>query len=316
MSQVTGVPIDPLGPTTGGVYRDGRVEVVRAGGVPRREARAITHTRHFDLESLGGRLRLTHRLAPAHIDEDLTALLTTELFDPGWVRGSDLFERLFTGVVRTIDDDPAVAWEAFYRNTIRRFGEAGAGVPDSIHGSIEGFAPVYDHVAELTPAGSVLELGCCFGFLSLRLAVSHDVIASDVSAGTVRLVSAVAPRLGAHVRTLTADAAHVPLPDRSVDTVLAIHLLEHLDHGHGDRVVAEAVRIARRRVVVAVPYEEVADEAFGHVRTVDAADLRRWGRASGSAYDVHDLHGGWLVIDRDRSDHAELARLVDRLGPT
>jgi hypothetical protein len=26
-------------------------------------------------------------------------------------------------------------------------------------------------------------------------------------------------------------------------------------------------------------------------------DLRRWGRATGHPFDVHEHHGGWLVVD-------------------
>ena len=62
-------------------------------------------------------------------------------------------------------------------------------------------------------------------------------------------------------------------------------------------MVAEALRLAARRVVVAVPLEDEADETYGHVRTVSLDDLHRWGRGTGCAYDVHEFHGGWLVID-------------------
>ena len=79
--------------------------------------------------------------------------------------------------------------------------------------------------------------------------------------------------------------------------MLAIHLLEHLDPAHGGQVLSEALRLAARRVVVAVPLEEEADETYGHVRTVSLDDLRRWGRTTGLAFDVHEHHGGWLVLD-------------------
>ena len=65
--------------------------------------------------------------------------------------------------------------------------------------------------------------------------------------------------------------------------------------------MAEALRLARRRVVVAVPLEDEADETFGHVRTVSLDDLNRWGRSIGRPYDVHELHGGWLVVDQPGS---------------
>ena len=62
-------------------------------------------------------------------------------------------------------------------------------------------------------------------------------------------------------------------------------------------MIAEAVRLARRRVVVAVPFEPVADESVGHVRVVDRTDLERWGRLTGRPYAVAEHHGGWLLVE-------------------
>ena len=284
-------PLSPLHPAPGGVYRDDYVTVLR-GAVP--SGREIAHTTNFTVHA-GEPIVVTHHLDLDDLDEDLTGLLHTELFEPGWVRGAELFERLFTGVVLTSADDPMTAWEAFYRNTIDRQRE-GSRTPGS---AIEQFRPVHDHAASLVVGRSVHELGSCFGFLALRLAADgFRVTASDLSVGTMQLLSAVAPRLGTPVETLVADAGHVPAADRSVDTVLAVHLLEHVDAEHGARVLAEAVRLADRRVVVGVPYEEVADETFGHVRTIGPGDLDAWGAATGLSYEVHEHHGGWLVIDR------------------
>ena len=119
-----------------------------------------------------------------------------------------------------------------------------------------------------------------------------------MSRGTVALLEAIAPRLGVRLGTTTADAARFPGPDGLADTVLAVHLLEHLEPAHGAQVVAEALRLAVRRVVVAVPLEDEANETYGHVRTVSLDDLCRWGRSTGLACDVHEFHGGWLVIDK------------------
>lgn len=55
------------------------------------------------------------------------------------------------------------------------------------------------------------------------------MIASDLLAGTVGLLRVVAERLGVRIQTLVADAARIPRPDSSVDVVLMVHLLEHLD---------------------------------------------------------------------------------------
>jgi SAM-dependent methyltransferase len=293
-------PIDALAPMVDGRYDDAfvTVEAVHGERPPRRGQ--TVRTEHFDLTAaMDGRVHLAHAVPRSAVDDDLAGILQDELFGPGWLRGGDLFERVLAGVVRTSAEDALDAWELFYRNTIARLDAPRDPSPDSSgHGCIDGYAPVHDHAFELVTPGSVLELGCCFGFLALRIAgTGRPVIASDVSRGKVRLLDAMAVRLGVPLHTVTADAARFPAEDGLADTVLAIHLLEHLEPAHGTQVVEEALRLAARRVVVAVPLEEEPNETFGHVRTVSLDDLRRWGRASGHRFDVHDLHGGWLVID-------------------
>jgi SAM-dependent methyltransferase len=293
-------PIDPLAPVVDGRYEDALVTVGRLCGDRPAVAARTVRTDHFDLTSRRGRVEVSHVVPAAAVDDDLAGLLSGELFGPGWLRGADLFERVFTGVVRSSADDALDSWELFYRNTLARLDAPGPRKNGpGAHGCIDGYAPVHDHALDLLTPGRVLELGCCFGFLSLRIArTGRTITASDVSPGTVGLLAAMAPRLGVRVSTVTADAARFPGPDRLADTVLAIHLLEHLEPAHGARVVAEAVRLAARRVVVAVPLEREADETYGHVRTVSLDDLRRWGRTSGLAFDVHEHHGGWLVLDK------------------
>lgn len=299
---MTAAQIDPLGPLQGGVYRDELVEVsAQRGPSPRRELHTV-RTPHFDLTPAGNRVVVTHRVPPQRVDDDLSGLLVEELFQPGWLRGSDLFEHLFTGVVLSTDPDPLTAWERFYRNTLEQIRTTlvSPAAPGA-HGTIADYAPVYAHAERLLAPGSALELGSCFGFLALRLAeAGREVVASDVSTGTVGLLSAVAPRLGIPLSARVADAARVPMEPDCADNVLAIHLLEHLDPEHGDRVLAEALRLARRRVLVAVPLEDEADHTWGHVRTVSLADLAAWGRSSGHPYRVFRHHGGWLVIDVGR----------------
>jgi SAM-dependent methyltransferase len=292
------VPIDALAPTVDGRYEDPYITVTAARERPSRHRRTV-RTAHFDLSAADGRVHLSHVVPPSSVDDDLAGILQDELFGPGWLRGGDLFERVLTGVVRTSATDALDSWELFYRNTMARL-DAPRMAPAgrSGHGSIAEYAPVYEHACELLARGSVLELGCCFGFLALRIArTGRSTVASDVSRGTVALLDAIAPRLGVPLITVTADAARFPAEDGLADTVLAVHLLEHLEPAHGTQVVAEALRLASRRVVVAVPLEDEANETFGHVRTVSLDDLRQWGRATGRPFDVHEFHGGWLVID-------------------
>jgi len=289
-------PIDPLAAADPGHYRDEVVDVRRGGPVPATAAR----TASFTVWTVAGRVHLVHELAADRIDNDLAGLVADELFAPGWLTGSDLFERLMTGIVLTSAADASAAWELFYRSTLARLAVLAEGGEAETPGcgSLAAYTPVYAHALSLVGTGPVLELGSCFGFLALQLADRAPVTASDVTANTVRLLAQVAPRLGRHLDTLICDAARVPRPDRSYDTVLAVHLLEHLHPEHGAAVLAEMQRLAVRRVVVAVPFEEEPTAAFGHVRVFGPDELRALGTASGWSWETHELHGGWLVLDR------------------
>lgn len=289
-------PIDPLADPLGARYEDDLV-VVGPRTRPSQGRDHLVCSEHFDVWWERERLHLRHGLARHQIDNDIAGLLATELFATGAVSGSDTFERLLTGIVLGGAVDAQSAWEAFYRNTLGRL-EREPGAPNQV-GSLAGYAPVYRHAADLVPPGSVLELGCCFGFLSLQLAArGRTVIAGDVCAGAVHLLSLIAPRLGRKVVPLVCDATHVALADRSVDTVVAAHLLEHMEPDLGRAVLDEAIRIARRRVVIAVPYEDEPAAVFGHVRAFTADHLWAMGRRDHWDTDVHSSHGGWLVMDR------------------
>ncbi|HEY1135554.1 MAG TPA: mycofactocin oligosaccharide methyltransferase MftM [Nocardioides sp.] len=295
--------VDPFRPTIAGHYRDDVVEVRAVGERRSRLELATVRTRHFDLTPASGgrRVRVDHVFGPHEIHDDVAGLISAELFGPGWLRGVGLFERVFTGVVRSMHPDPLASWDLFYGNTLAELDRLRNTAPapgGSGHGTIAEYAPVYAHTETLLAPGSVLEVGCCFGFFPLRLAASgRAVTASDVSPGTARLLGEVARHRGVPLRTLAADAAHHPGADSSFDNVLVLHLLEHVDADHGQRILDEALRLARRRVIVAVPLEDVAEETWGHVRTVSLDDLRAWGAATGRPFDVHELHGGWLVVD-------------------
>ncbi len=298
-------PIDPLAKLQDDCYCDALVTVVPpAGRLPVRGA-MVAQTEHFEVWRQQWRLVVRHRVPENSIDDALTTIINDELFVPGWITGNSVFERLFTGVVLTSRSVAIDAWMLFYQNSFRRY-EAGradvrrAGPVDAL----AEFASIHEHADSLVPTtAAVLEIGSCFGFLSLYLArmPARTVIASDISPGTVRLLAAVAEQLPVTVETFVADAARIPRPGCSVDVVLLIHLLEHLDTRHGQAAIEEAMRVATRRVVIAVPYEDEPTAAFGHVRTISEADLIAWGRrAAGWTFAVHEHLGGWLVLDREK----------------
>ena len=232
--------------------------------------------------------RVHHTITAGEISNDLADrlgdLVAAGHLDPA------AFEETFVRIVEEVDP----GWTAFYRNTLAAL--ATGGEPG---GTNAGMAPVHDRAAELAVGPEVVELGCCFGFLSLRLAAAgHRVTAVDLVPGTARLLGSVSATLGTPVSTLAGDARRIPLADGTADTVFAVHLLEHLPRGLDAAVLTEMLRVTRRRAVVAVPFEDVPNPAWGHVRTFDLADLDALGSATGLRYTVAEHHGGWLVVDR------------------
>ena len=304
--------IDPLAPGPHGRYDDHLVSVLRAeppGGRAADAGRAgdgcpVVRTDHFCLSERGRRIEVTHWLSADQLDNDVTGLLADELFAPGWLSGAEIFERVFTGVVRSCVDDPLLAWCTFYGNTLARVRQCWQS-PDPAagreHSTIGELAPVYAHALQLIPAGQVLDLGSCFGFLPLLLAErpANTVTASDLSGGTMGLLGAVAAARGLRVNTLVCDAARVPVPDGWADTVSVIHLLEHVSPDHCLAVISEALRVARHQVVVAVPVEDQPTAAYGHIRTFNLRQLGELGDRAGQHGSVHKHHGGWLVLSVD-----------------
>ncbi|WP_433606682.1 mycofactocin oligosaccharide methyltransferase MftM [Prescottella agglutinans] len=264
--------LDSLAPCPPGLWSHDHVTVERVPSGP------ITLTR------TGDALHVRHSLGPESLSERLVAGVTASIGDADF--GQTEFELTMVGLVRSTVPDALESWTVYYRNSL-----------DELLDGTADFAPIHDKAAELV-RGSVLDLGSCFGFLPLRLAgAGVPVTATDILPGTMTLLDAVAPTLGLSVDTLVCDAANVPVPDDSADTVTAIHLLEHVDPRIGAAVVAEALRIARERVVIAVPYEDVATACHGHVRTFDADALRALGVSTGRPFEVFDHHGGWLVLE-------------------
>jgi len=47
-----------------------------------------------------------------------------------------------------------------------------------------------------------------------------------------------------------------------------------------------------------VPFDDVPNAAWGHVRTYYLADLDALGAATGLPDAVEEHHGGWLMVDR------------------
>lgn len=278
--------VDPLSPAPGRVWKGNGVRVRRRTGPHRTHACAVC-TPRFCAERRDGTLTVEHDLTPDELTDTLAVQLTDQL--GAILLGQEDFESVFTGIVRSTVPGGMAAWTRFYRNSL-----------DALESGQAVFAPIHRQAADLVVGPWLLDLGSCFGFFPLRMSrLGYEVTATDLSASTMNLLARVSLRLNRPLRTVACDASQVPRADGAADTVTALHLLEHLDPDAGEAVLTEALRLARRRVVIAVPFEDEPQACYGHVRTFDMATLRRLGaRYPGVRATVFEHHGGWLVLDR------------------
>lgn len=275
--------IDPFACTREGHWHGETVTVRRVAPALLGGDRVRAHRRD-------GRLLVEHRLTPADLCDELALTIVDDL-------GSDVeraeFEAVFTGIVRSTVRGPMASWRQFYANSVAR-----------LESGIAAFSPIHARAASLIEGRQVIDLGSCFGFFPLRLAARGiDVMATDLSAPTMELLARMTRLLGRPARTLACDATAVPLPAGAADTVTALHLIEHLPARAVEAVVHEAIRLARRRVVIAVPFEDEPSACYGHVQSFDRGRLECLADSLRDEYpglraSVVEHHGGWLVLDR------------------
>lgn len=258
---------------------------------------------HFTVLPFDGATVVLHRLAPAAIDNDLAELVAAELVRTGSVAVPRAFERCFAGVVLSSAPGPRLAWRAFYDNTLSKLRIVASGAyPDHDFGPIAVFGRIYRHAQGLSAGSSLLDVGTCFGFFPLLLQRSCpqvDVTALDVSAPILELArEAGASRNGAGaVAFVCGDACAMPFDDDSFDTVTALHVLEHLEPSSARRALQEMCRVARRRVVIAVPLEEEPDPAYDHAQGFDRESLIQLGEKTGWHCRFEEYFGGWIVLE-------------------
>ncbi len=175
--------------------------------------------------------------------------------------------------------------------------------------------PIHEDPSDLTPSEavriadtlgmiprectSVLEVGCGSGDILNRLETTLAFGTDVVRRGLVRARRPVA------VSSILA----LPFKDRSVDAVLCAETLEHLDPADLPAAAAELRRVARRHVIVTVPWEEdllfsshrcpecgMVFHIHGHQNSFSPADVARLFPGA----DGIEVRGSWKVRSFDR----------------
>jgi ubiquinone/menaquinone biosynthesis C-methylase UbiE len=95
---------------------------------------------------------------------------------------------------------------------------------------------------------SVLEVGCGRGFLTRKIKkAGFDVTATDI------VLSEQFQELGNSIKLLNAEISALPFADRTFDTVICTHVLEHVVDFR--KAVGELRRCAKTRLIIVVPMQ-------------------------------------------------------------
>lgn len=129
---------------------------------------------------------------------------------------------------------------------------------------------------------SLLDIGSGRGtFLWPLLHEFPHLLVTALDVNSQRVADLDAVRLGgwANLQALQMDATQIALPDKSVDVVTALEVLEHLPEPQ--RAANEFVRLARRFVLVSVPSKE--DDNPEHIHLFNRATLETLLHQAGAA---------------------------------
>lgn len=111
-----------------------------------------------------------------------------------------------------------------------------------------------DAVLDAVIGPDVLEVGCGLGHLALRMSEKHRVIATDLVLDSD--IAARIPQIAFHQANILA----LPFPDRTFDTVVCTHVLEHVQQIAA--AVEELRRVCRKRLVIVVPRQRPYRHTF------------------------------------------------------
>ena len=113
----------------------------------------------------------------------------------------------------------------------------------------------FSQIIRLVPAETVtvLDVGCGTGVFLHLLKKERNIEGIGVEIADNKVDYA---RAHLHVHVEKGDAGNLCFGDRSFDVVVALEVLEHLPYGIYERALKEIARVAKKSIIISVPYNE------------------------------------------------------------
>jgi hypothetical protein len=260
-------------------------------------------------------LIIVHWFAPEEIDANIGDYFVQELKSPGILVDEQDFGDLFAAIVFSLfPHDIQRALHLYGTNTLRRYQHLLHLPEDDLptsQSTIHSFAKIYRRVCQLHSGQTFLDVGCSFGFLPLLIS-AHDsalthIVGVDIETGPFPIVSAIAAEQ--HLQNIRFEQANVLIDTfrtlRHFDTVVALHVLEHLTEADMYRALLNLLKATSQRLMIAVPYEgEQPEKVYGHEQLFNRAKLEAVGDwclqhlEGPGRVTVEDCAGGLLLVER------------------
>jgi SAM-dependent methyltransferase len=276
-------------------------------------------------------LIVVHWFAPEEIDANIGDFFVQELKPGGILVDEQDFGNLFGVVVCSLfPHDVQHALHLYGTNTLRRYQYLlhmpdipnmpnmpdMPNVPENelprSQSTIHAFAQLYRRVCQLRVGQTFLDVGCSFGFLPLLISERYPslthILGVDIQASPFPIIFAIAAEQ--HLQNINFEQADVLTRTFSMlghfDTVVALHVLEHLAEADMYRALLNLLRVTSQRLIIAVPYEDEKPEVvYGHEQLFNRAKLEALGDwclqhlEGPGRIAVEDCAGGLLLVERN-----------------
>lgn len=155
-----------------------------------------------------------------------------------------------------------------------------------------------DAITHSIQGTTVLEVGCGRGYLIKKLKDSYKVTVADIAVDErVRTIKG--------IKIYDAAMEKLPFKDRSFDTVICTHTVEHVLHFH--QAISELRRVAKKRLILVIPKQKPYRYTFDlhlHFFPYAWTVLSKLDAKVQQSYLLKEINGDWFYYE----DYQKLQR--------